>query len=198
MQLSDSSSAPAITGLILAGGRATRMQNHDKGLQQLHGINLIEHVLARLTPQVASVLINANRNQANYARLGYPVISDIRSDFAGPLAGVEAGLAVCKSPFLLTVPCDTPYLPLNLAERLLAALILANADIAMACTGELSALQPQPVFCLLKPAHLSQLQKYLDGGGRKMDAWFGALAVAKVLFTNDAEFTNMNTLEQLK
>ena len=198
MQLSDSSSAPAITGLILAGGRATRMQHHDKGLQQLHGISLIEHVLARLTPQVASVLINANRNQANYALLGYPVISDIRADFAGPLAGVEAGLAVCNSPFLLTVPCDTPYFPLNLAERLLAALIQANADIAMACTGELSALQSQPVFCLLKPAHLPQLQQYLDGGGRKMDAWFGALAVAKVLFTDDAEFTNMNTLEQLK
>jgi molybdenum cofactor guanylyltransferase len=197
-----------ITGLILAGGCAHRMHYCDKGLQELNGKSLVEHVVSRLTPQVATIVINANRHLDEYAQLGFNVYSDLHFsnstepeipfNYRGPLAGLEVGLLHCKTPFLLTVPCDSPFLPMNLAERLLGALQHTVADIAIACTGELTHPRAQPVFCLLKTTLLGQLQHYLANGGRKMDGWYGQLAVARVYFKDEAEFRNINTLEELQ
>ena len=186
-----------ITGLILAGGRATRMQELDKGLQIFRDATLIEHVIKRFAPQVNSLIINANRNQPSYSELGYPVVSDVRADYAGPLAGLEAGLLACETPFLLTVPCDSPFLPLNLASKLMRELERTNADLAMACSGNSAQPSLQPVFCLMKTMHLNRLQAYLNGGGRKMSGWFDGLTMTPVYFENETEFTNLNTLDEL-
>lgn len=194
-----------ITGLILAGGCANRMQRRDKGLQELQGESLVGRVIARLTPQVATLVINANRHLDEYQRFGFDVYSDINFStaedelsYAGPLAGLEVGLIHCKTPYLLTVPCDSPFLPTNLAARLLAALQQQEADIAIACTGEVTHPRPQPVFCLIKPILLEQLQQYMASDGRKMDGWYGQLSVASVYFPDETEFENINTLEELR
>jgi molybdenum cofactor guanylyltransferase len=195
----------SITGLVLAGGAAHRMRYCDKGLQILNGKTLVAHVLERLQPQVASIIISANRHIEEYAQLGFPVYPDVRFSedkselaYAGPLAGLEVGLIHCKTPFLLTVPCDSPFLPMNLAVRLLKALRQEQADVAIACTGEHTHPRAQPVFCLLKTTLLRQLQQYLSDGGRKMDGWYGQLSVARVYFRNEEEFRNINTLEELR
>ena len=196
----------AITGLILAGGQARRMGNLDKGLQELNGTSLIQHVIVRLKPQVDVVAINANRNLARYSELELPVWPDNGinecppddNDFRGPLAGVETGLRHCRTPYLLTVPCDSPFLPLNLATRLMSTLEEHHADIAVACTEGKNQLRLQPVFCLIHRSLLHQLQSYLNSGGRKMDGWYGDANVAKVVFSNESEFINLNTLEELR
>ncbi len=194
----------SITGLILAGGRASRMNNLDKGLQQLDGMSLVEHVIARLKPQVSTLAINANRHLNDYAKFGLPVWSDLEfnpasigaTEFKGPLAGVETGLVHCKTPYLLFVPCDSPFLPTDLAIRLMTA--LQRADVAVACTGESDSLRLQPVFCLIKISMLERLQAYLHSGGRRMDGWYGDASVVKVHFHDDAAFRNINTLEELR
>lgn len=194
----------AVTGLILAGGRASRMHNLDKGLQQLSGHSLVEHVIVRLKPQVAALAINANRHLNDYARFGLPIWPDrefhIKSsgefNFKGPLAGVEAGLIHCKTPYLLVVPCDSPFLPTDLTKRLMTALL--QADVAVACTGNPNSPRLQPVFCLMKTSMLKQLQQYLHSGGRKMDSWYENASVAKVYFSDESAFRNINTLEELQ
>jgi len=194
-----------ITGLILAGGCAHRMQRRDKGLQELDGKSLVARVIDRLAPQVSNLVINANRHLSVYTRFGFTVYSDInfsalegKLNYAGPLAGLEVGLIHCKTPYLLTVPCDSPFLPTNLAARLLTALQHQAADIAIACTGEVTHPRTQPVFCLVKSALLEQLQQYLASGGRKMDGWYGQRTVAKVYFPDETEFKNINTVEELQ
>jgi len=197
---------PAITGLILAGGRGSRMQNRDKGLQLLNAQKLIEHVIARLQPQVQQIAINANRHLEDYAHYGFPVWSDrgfdrqaVRdSDFQGPLAGVETGLMHCTTPYLLTVPCDSPFLPLDLAQRLMAGLSHEQAEVAVACTGNPDHPDSQPVFCLMHITALTQLQAYFQAGGRKMDGWYQNSRVARVFFSDEAEFKNINTLAELQ
>lgn len=199
------SAVQAITGLILAGGRASRMQHQDKGLQQLNGKSLVQHVISRLQPQVESLSINANRHREVYAQFGFPVWPDLNfengnesPEFNGPLAGVESGLSHCTTPFMLTVPCDAPFLPGDLAQQLMAALVHQKADIAVACTGDRENPRLQPVFCLIPVTLLVQLQTYLNTGGRKMDGWYGNSSVAKVYFANDSEFRNINTPEELQ
>ena len=200
------SSGQGITGLILAGGRASRMQQLDKGLQQLNQKSLAAHVIARLEPQVEQLAINANRHISDYAKFGFPVWSDLDFDpdtqkapeFKGPLAGVESGLVHAATPYLLTVPCDSPFLPRDLAHRLMTALQSHKADIAVACTGQSDQLRLEPVFCLISAAMLPQLQAYLHSGGRKMDGWYGTASVAKVHFQDQSEFKNINTLEDLQ
>lgn len=189
---------PEITGLILAGGRGSRMQHLDKGLQLLNGQTLINHVIARLQGQVHQLAINANRHLDDYARFGFPVWADQESDFQGPLAGVEAGLLHCRTPYLLTVPCDSPFLPRDLAQRLLSALLRQNADVAVACTGTADQLLPQPVFCLMPVSALAALQTYFHSGGRKMNGWYANASVARVYFSEESEFRNINTLEELR
>jgi molybdopterin-guanine dinucleotide biosynthesis protein A len=186
-----------ITGLILAGGQGTRMGRVDKGLQIFRGKPMVEHVLQRLQPQVGKLIINANQHLDVYQGLGTPVVPDKISGFAGPLAGLHAGLSHCETPYLVTAPCDSPFLPADLVDKLSAALVAAKADIAVAVTGGNATHQRHPVFCLL-PAHLkNDLADYLGKGGRKMDAWFAMHRQTEVHFADDTAFVNMNTLTDL-
>jgi molybdopterin molybdotransferase len=182
----------SISGLILAGGRGTRMGHVDKGLQPFGGTTMAAHVLARLEPQVATVAINANRNQDAYAAYGVPVWPDDTPDYAGPLAGLQAGLRRCATTYLLTAPCDSPFLPADLAERLEDGLRANGADLAVAVTEEDGRRQVHPVFCLLRSSLEPVLSAYLDGGGRRMDGWYPQLKVAEVLF-DDADAFHTST-----
>lgn len=197
---------PGITGLILAGGRGSRMGGTDKGLQNFHGLPLALQTLMRLQLQslpLQEVLINANRNLAAYESLGVPVWPDSIDGFAGPLAGFQTGLERCETPLLLTVPCDTPLFPLDLVERLYSAMNAQEADIAMAAATEADGtVRPQPVFCLLKTDLLESLVKFTQGGGRKIDAWTGRHRCAIVPFDLPGDstqaFANANTLAELQ
>ncbi|MCY7314506.1 MAG: molybdenum cofactor guanylyltransferase MobA [Rubrivivax sp.] len=187
-----------ITGLILAGGRGTRMGGVDKGLQNHHGLPLALHALLRLQPQVGTVLINANRNLAAYESMGAPVWPDPLPDHPGPLAGWLAGLEHCETAYLLTVPCDTPAFPLDLAQRLSAALHAEEADIAMAATLQDGQVQPQPVFCLLRTTLMESLVRYLQDGQRKIDRWTALHRCTTVVFDDTAAFFNANTADELR
>lgn len=196
-----------ITGLILAGGRGSRMGGVDKGLQNFNGIPLALHTLMRLGPQVETVMINANRNLSAYESFGASVWPDASADFAGPLSGFIVGLERAETPYVLTVPCDTPRLPLDLAQRLSAALVQENADIAMAAGQETNGqgqteVRTQPVFCLLKIELLESLVKFTQAGGRKIDAWTAQHRTVIVPFdtpTDDPHaFANVNTLQELQ
>lgn len=187
-----------ITGLILAGGRGSRMGHVDKGLQTFRNAPMALHVMLRLSPQVGDLMINANQNLAPYEGFGVPVWPDEFGDFAGPLAGLQAGLNHCTTPYLVTAPCDTPFLPTDLVACLSAALQAADADLAVAVTGVGPTRQPHPVFCLLKTSLLPQLTDYLQGGGRKVDGWYAHLKTVEVQFDNEAAFRNINTLEELR
>ena len=187
-----------ITGLVLAGGRGSRMGGVDKGLQNHRGVPLALHALFRLQPQVGHVMINANRNLGAYDSMGVPVWPDVQSDFPGPLAGVLVGLERCETNYLVTVPCDTPNFPLDLVDRLAQALEAEQADIAMAATREDGEVMPQPVFCLLKATLLESLVKYLHDGQRKIDRWTALHRVATVVFDDASAFDNANTVEELQ
>jgi molybdopterin-guanine dinucleotide biosynthesis protein A len=197
---------PAITGLILAGGRGSRMGGSDKGLQNFHGLPLALQTLMRLQLQslpLQEVLINANRNLAAYESLGVPVWPDSIDGFAGPLAGFQTGLERCETPLMLTVPCDTPLFPLDLVERLAAAMTEQDADLAMAAAPESDGtVRPQPVFCLLKTDLLESLVKFTQGGGRKIDAWTAQHRCTIVPFDLPGDspqaFANANTLAELQ
>lgn len=186
-----------ITGLVLAGGRGSRMGGVDKGLQNFRGLPLAMNALLRLQLQVGHVLINANRNLAAYESMGVPVWPDPIGDFAGPLAGWLAGLERCETPYLVTVPCDTPNFPTDLVERLAAALVAEGADIAMAATLEDGQVQVQPVFCLLKTELMESLVAYLHAGQAKIDRWTAQHRCATVVFEDGAAFANANTAQEL-
>ena len=200
------STTESITALILAGGRGSRMGGIDKGLQNFRGLPLALQTLMRLQLQSLppqEVLINANRNLAAYESLGAAVWPDTLDGFAGPLAGFLTGLERCETPLLLTVPCDTPLFPLDLIERLHAALIEQNADLAMAAAREEDGqVRPQPVFCLLRIELLDSLVAFTQKGGRKIDAWTGQHRCAIVPFDQPQDapeaFFNANTLEELQ
>ena len=182
-----------VSGIVLAGGQGRRMGGVDKGLQLLRGRPMVAWALERLAPQVDEVIVNANQNLDAYARFGHRVVPDAIGGFAGPLAGLHAGLCVVGQPLAVTVPCDSPFLPADLVARLRAAL-QAN-DLAVAKTGE----QPHPVFSLVRRAVRGHLEKFLAGGGRKIDAWYATLKVVEVPFDDEAEaFRNINTREELK
>lgn len=183
-----------ITGVILAGGQGQRMGGVDKGLQELDGRPLVEWVLARLAPQVHSVLISANRNLARYAEFGCIVLPDTIPDFAGPLAGLHAALAQATTPLLVAVPCDSPFLPGDLVARLHAALLTENADLAVPRTGE----RVHRAFCLTRREILPRLDAFLAGGERKVGLWHASLAIAEVGFDDAADaFRNINTRAEL-
>lgn len=189
-----------ITGLILAGGRGTRMGSVDKGLVTLVGKPMVAHVIERLGPQVGTLMINANQNRDTYAAYGVPVWPDALPDFAGPLAGLQTGLLHCATPYLVTAPCDSPFLPLNLVERLAQGLQAQGADLAVAVTGAEGAhsqRQPQPVFCLAHKKLLPHLTTFLGEGGRKVERWYADLKVAEVWFADESAFRNINTRDEL-
>ena len=196
-----------ITGLILAGGRGSRMGGVDKGLQNFNGIPLALHTLMRLGPQVETVMVNANRNLSAYESFGASVWPDASADFAGPLSGFLVGLERAETPYLLTVPCDTPRLPLDLAERLASALVREGADIAMAAAPEVkpdgsTEVRAQPVFCLLKIELSESLVVFTHAGGRKIDAWTAQHKTVLVPFDGPTDdplaFANINTLTELQ
>lgn len=187
-----------ISGLVLSGGRGQRMGGADKGLQPFKGAPMAMHTIMRLEPQVDIVRINANRNLAAYESLGVAVIPDVIGDFAGPLAGFQAGLEACEHPYLVTVPCDSPRFPSDLVEKLSEALLIQDLDIAFAATLEDGEVMSHPVFCLMKSSVITSLTTFLGGGGRKIDQWFKLNKTAPVIFDDLAAFANINTHEELR
>jgi molybdopterin-guanine dinucleotide biosynthesis protein A len=187
-----------ITGLVLAGGRGSRMGGVDKGLQPHAGATLAQHALERLAPQVGPLLINANRHADVYATMGVLVCADALPDYAGPLAGFMAGLVKCETPYLVTVPCDSPLFPADLVARLAQALVEANADIAMAATLEDGMPQMQPVFCLLRANLRDSLAAFTQSGQRKIDRWTAMHRCVEVRFDDARAFFNANTLDELR
>ena len=182
-----------ITGILLAGGQGRRMGGVDKGLQLLRGKPMAQHVIERFAPQVDELLINANHNIEQYQWLGYRVIPDAIGGFVGPLAGLHRGLSEAAHPLVVTAPCDSPFLPLDLVAMLHAALEQQNAELAVARTVD----QPHPVFCLCRKSVLPSLTAFLESGGRKIDWWYAQLKVADVDFVDEAAFRNINTREEL-
>ena len=187
-----------ITGLVLAGGRGSRMGGVDKGLQTHHGVPLALHALLRLSSQVGQVLINANRNLGAYEAMGASVWPDALPDYAGPLAGFLAGLEHCETPYLMTVPCDSPNFPLDVVARLAAALAADGADIAMAATFDDGQVRTQPVFCLMRSSVLESLVAFTQGGQRKIDRWTALHRCVEVCFDDPQAFANANTLGELQ
>jgi molybdopterin-guanine dinucleotide biosynthesis protein A len=187
-----------ITGLILAGGRGSRMGGVDKGLQNHLGMPLAMHALLRLAPQVGEVMVNANRNLGAYEAMGVPVWPDALPDYAGPLAGFLTGLEHCETPYLVTVPCDTPNFPTDLVEQLAAALVAQEADIAMAATRGAQGQQVQPVFCLMKATLMEDLVRFAQEGQRKIDRWTARHRCVEVPFDDEAAFFNANTTAELR
>lgn len=187
-----------ITGLVLAGGRGSRMGGVDKGLQLYAGQPLVMHAVARLGPQVGPLMINANRNLGAYESFGVPVWPDTVPDYAGPLAGFLVGLEHCETPWLVTVPCDSPLFPVDLVARLAAATVEHDAEIAMAATREDGQLQVQPVFCLMKAELIESLVRFTQGGQRKIDKWTAQHRCVEVPFDDARAFANANTLDELR
>ena len=192
-------SADQITGLILAGGRAQRMGGIDKGLIPFHNKALIESAIARLKSQVGSILINANRNITKYASYGYPVIVDETPDFSGPLAGFSAGLKTCNTPYLLTSPCDSPLLPIDLGIKLAAEMERGDFQLVYASSKEENGkIWAQPVFCLMHVNLQESLNAFLQKGDLKIDRWFKEVRSSTVVFDDPQAFANVNTPEELK
>ena len=187
-----------ITGLILAGGRAQRMGGIDKGLIPFNNKPLIESAIDRLKPQVGSILINANRNITKYAHYGYPVIMDETPDFSGPLAGFSIGLKHCKTPYLLTSPCDSPLLPTDLAQKMMIELEASDLDLVYASSIESGKLWAQPVFCLMRSSLRDSLNDFLSKGDLKIDRWFKEVNSGTTIFENAIAFANVNTPEELE
>ncbi len=186
-------STPRITGVILAGGRGSRMGGQDKGLLEWHGRPLVAYLLEALQPQVDAILINANRNQARYQQYQHPVISDELSDYQGPLAGFAAAMQAAQTDYILTIPCDAPELATDTAARLLTALQAEQAEIAVAHDGE----RLQPVHALIPVSLLPSLQAFLAKGDRKIDLWYAQHRMASVDFSDCRRmFRNINTPQQ--
>jgi molybdopterin-guanine dinucleotide biosynthesis protein A len=183
-----------VSALVLAGGQGSRMGGVDKGLQPFRGKPMVAHVIERLAPQVDEILINANRNAAEYERFGHRVIADEIQGFAGPLAGFERGLAHASHALVMTVPCHSPFLPRDLVARLHVAMTSQGADLAVAKTGE----QAHPVFSLMRRDVHASLREFLSSGQRKIDKWYSGLQVVEVSFDDEADaFLNINTREEL-
>ena len=187
-----------ITGLILAGGRGSRMGGVDKGLQAHLGMPLAMHALLRLSPQVGEMMINANRNLAAYESMGAPVWPDALPDYPGPLAGFLTGLEHCATPYLVTVPCDSPLFPEDLVARLAERLDVEGAEIAIAATREDGELRLQPVFCLMHATVVESLVRFTGSGQRKIDAWTATLRHVAVEFDDARAFVNANTVAELR
>ncbi|MGH8592484.1 MAG: molybdenum cofactor guanylyltransferase MobA [Gammaproteobacteria bacterium] len=182
-----------ISAVILAGGRATRMGGEDKGLIHLAGRPLVAYVIDALRPQVGAILINANRNQDQYAQFGYPVIADEIQGYCGPLAGIASGMQAAGTDYIVTSPCDSPFLPPDLVKRL-ANRMPEIGEICVAHDGS----RIQPVFSLLSCALLPALRTYLDTGGRKVDTWYATRSTLEVDFSDLPDtFLNLNTMHEL-
>lgn len=184
---------PDVTGVILAGGRATRMGGVDKGLVAVNGRPMIAWVIDVLRPQVGTILVNANRNLDRYREFGCPVIDDGDRDFRGPLAGIASGMRAATTPYVAFAPCDSPLVCGDLVARLRAALASAGTRIAVAHDGE----RLQPVFALLECSLHDDLVRYLDSGARKIDRWYAGHGFAQADFSDVADsFANINAPDE--
>ena len=184
-----------ITAVILAGGKGSRLGGLDKGLVVYQGRPIIEHILEAVSPQVGSIVINANRNLETYAGYGYPIISDKLSDFQGPLAGISAAMLSVNTPYILTLPCDGPLVSSDFVKRLIEAMENNSYALAVAHDGE----RMQPAHALIPVNLLDKLNTYLQSGERSIRHWFGGQEHALADFSDTPEiFYNINTMEQLK
>ena len=182
------------TGVILAGGQATRMGGQDKGLIEMNHIPMVKYVLDVITPQVGQIIINANRNHERYAEYGWPVIKDEFEGYNGPLAGMASSMRRVKTPWMVTAPCDSPFVPGDLVQRLYSNLIKMQADISVAHDGK----RAQPVFVMLKTDLRDSLLDFLNGGERKIDKWFERHTLAVTDFSDKPEtFININDRDEL-
>ena len=181
---------PTITGVILAGGRARRMNGVDKGLLEFAGKPLVEHALTRLAPQVSRVMINANRNHARYEAYGVPVVIDRLDGYCGPLAGMYSALCAAETDYIVTVPCDSPLIPDNLVQRMMTTLMRENAELCTAHDG----MRLQPIYALIPRTLAPGLHSYLMSGGRKVEDWLRSHRLAVADFSDQPEaFLNINT-----
>lgn len=188
-----------VTGLVLAGGQGSRMHGRDKGLVEFQGQPLAQRAMERLRPQVSQLLVSANRNQAHYEALGVRVLGDSLDGFQGPLAGMLVGLEHCETEWLQVVPCDVPFFPLDLVERLMNAAEREGCLAAYPLSpSEDGRQQRQPVFLCVKTTAVSGLRDYLGSGGRKIDEWVRSIGVAQVSFDSKNAFANANTLDELE
>jgi molybdopterin-guanine dinucleotide biosynthesis protein A len=181
----------SITTVILAGGKGSRMGGN-KALRDLRGLPLIEWVIGAIMPQGNEILISANDNQAALAEFGYPVIQDLLPGYAGPLAGLQAAMHYASGEWVASVPCDTPFLPDDLIERLFEAAGAAEAAVAVV-NG-----RRQPAIALYRRNVLHKLSAYLDSGERKASAWLDLLEVREAKFDDADAFININSLEELE
>lgn len=187
-----------ITGLVLAGGQGKRMGGADKGLLLFEEKPLVQHALERLGPQVNGMVISANRHLDVYRGFGAPVVADASAGVhEGPLAGMLAGLQRCETPWLVTVPCDSPRFPMDLVERLMAAALQASADAAVAVTREGATQHWQPVFCAIKRNLQAGLAGCLASRERSVARWLADQGAAIAEFSETSGFFNLNTLSAL-
>lgn len=181
-----------VTGIILAGGKARRMGGHDKGLIEINGQAMITYIINTLNPQVADILINANRNKKAYEKFGYPVISDHLTDFQGPLAGIAAAMDKTATHYICTCPCDGPLIPNDLVARLYTELNRQQSEISVAHDGT----RMQPVYALIDCTLHASLKEYLNSGERKIDRWYAQHKLTQVDFSDKQDcFMNVNTPE---
>ncbi len=186
---------PKITGVILAGGRGSRMGGRDKGLIKLDGRPLIEYAIDALLPQVDELLISANRNTERYARYGFRVIEDSLPDYQGPLAGILAGLDAATNELVQFLPCDVPGIPADLTKRLYLEYVTTSAEICVPKAGE----RDHPVCSLMQVSVRDSLEDFLAAGGRKFMGWLASRHTTAVAFTEDpCAFANINTPEALQ
>ena len=189
-----------ITGLVLAGGRGTRMGSVDKGLEPFDGGPLVSHAIDRLAHQVGTIVISANAHRDRYESFGHRVIADRIDGHAGPLAGVHAALDDCATDYLVAVPCDAPFFPRDLVARLADAIdadddeSVAAVDAAMARTP----VRAHPVFCMVRRGTKASLIAYLEAGHRSINGWLETLRVRAVSFADEEAFRNLNTLDELR
>lgn len=188
-----------ITGLILAGGQGSRLGGIDKGLQSYAGQPLAQLALQRLAPQVGRTMVSANRNLEAYRLMGAPVWPDAASTagYEGPLAGFLAGLQHCETPWLVTVPCDCPRFPADLVQRLSQALVVVDADVAIAATRRGNELKLEPAFCLMKRELQSSLLHFMQSGQRRIERWTAQHRRAEAVFDDEQAFFNINTPDDL-
>ncbi len=183
-----------ISGVILAGGHGSRLGGEDKGLVDVANRPMISYGIQRFAPQVATLFINANRSLSAYREFGFPVITDEVADFSGPLAGIAAALVYCKTSYLATAPCDSPFFPTDLVERLAGPLQDAQASVSVAVSGG----RPQPVFAVISTHLHESLNDYLTTGGRKIMTWYRQQKIIEVDFGSDGSpFSNINSPDDL-
>jgi len=184
-----------ITIVILAGGRGRRMDERDKGLVELQGKPLVQYVLDAISTQNSNILINANQNQPRYQGFGYPVQADEIAGFQGPLAGMASAMKSVTTPYILTLPCDAPYVAADYQQRMWSTLQTRQTDLVVAHDGQ----RLQPVHALLPVSLFDDLERYLQGKRRRVDTWYSQYAMGLADCTTIAEmFYNLNTPEQLQ